>query len=276
MQNNKMRGVLAEFLGRMPRLFRWHWLVLMALICSAGAQADEIPSRVAVQAYVKAEGDRLNLLMRVPMDALLEAQFPLRGEIGYVIFSQARGAMEDAAYNQLLQSIQMFEGDRLLENPRLDAVRISLPSNRNFVDYPTAMQAVQSAPLDDSVDLYYRQGFLDVLASYPIESEDSRFSIDARLGGLGLETTTVLRYVLDDGAERSFSYIGNPGRVYLDPRWYQATFNFIALGFDHILEGTDHLLFLFFGHRFPLSAFLNWNRGYLCGYRFRFRFFYIF
>ncbi|HBN14461.1 MAG TPA: hypothetical protein DD407_05425, partial [Pseudohongiella sp.] len=69
----------------MPRLFRWHWLVLMALICSAGAQADEIPSRVAVQAYVKAEGDRLNLLMRVPMDALLEAQFPLRGEIGYVI-----------------------------------------------------------------------------------------------------------------------------------------------------------------------------------------------
>ncbi|HBX37834.1 MAG TPA: hypothetical protein DEG76_11320 [Pseudohongiella sp.] len=245
MQNNKMRGVLAEFLQGMPRLFRWHWLVLIALICSAGARADEIPSRVAVQAYVKAEGDRLNLLMRVPMDALLESQFPLRGEIGYVIFSQARGAMEDAAYNQLLQSIQMFEGDRLLESPRLDAVRISLPSNRNFVDYPTAMQAVQSAPLDDSVDLYYRQGFLDVLASYPIESEDSRFSIDARLGGLGLETTTVLRYVLDDGAERSFSYIGNPGRVYLDPRWYQATFNFIALGFDHILEGTDHLLFLF-------------------------------
>jgi hypothetical protein len=31
----------------------------------------------------------------------------------------------------------------------------------------------------------------------------------------------------------------------MDPRWHQAVFNFIVLGFDHILEGADHLLFLF-------------------------------
>lgn len=221
-------------------------LVMLAGVTGAGqSMADEIPSRVAVQAFVKAEDGRLNLLMRVPMDALLEAQFPLRGEIGYVIFSQARSPMEDAAQNQILQAIQVFEDDRILERPRLDAVRIVLPSDRSFVDYQSALTSVHSAPLDDSVNMYYRQGFLDVLASYPIESEQARFSVDARLGGLGLETTTVLRYILDDGSERSFSYIGNPGRVYLDPRWYQAVFNFVALGFDHILEGTDHLLFLF-------------------------------
>ncbi len=230
---------------------KWPSFMLCLLVMLAGAAgagqslADEIPSRVAVQAFVKAEDGRLNLLMRVPMDALLEAQFPLRGEIGYVIFSEARSAMEDAAQNQILQAIQVFEDDRLLERPRLDAVRIVLPSDRSFVDYQSALTSVHGAPLDDSVDMYYRQGFLDVLASYQIGSEQSRFSVDARLGGLGLETTTVLRYILDDGSERSFSYIGNPGRVYLDPRWYQAVFNFVVLGFDHILEGTDHLLFLF-------------------------------
>ena len=31
----------------------------------------------------------------------------------------------------------------------------------------------------------------------------------------------------------------------LDPRWYQAALRFVELGFFHILDGTDHLLFLF-------------------------------
>lgn len=223
-------------------------LAALLMLVAAGmphALADEIPTRVAVQGFVKAEPDRLNVLLRIPMDSLGEAGLPLRGSVGYLIFSEAQDALKDAASDRILRSIQMFEGDHLLQNPRIDALRVSLPSNRSFVDYESALQSVRSAPLADEVELYYRQGFMDVLVSYPIDSAESRFSIDARLGGLGLETTTVLRYILDDGSERTFSYIGNPGRVYLDPSWYQAVFNFIALGFDHILEGADHLLFLF-------------------------------
>jgi hypothetical protein len=33
--------------------------------------------------------------------------------------------------------------------------------------------------------------------------------------------------------------------VRLDPRWHQAAFQFVKLGFTHILDGVDHLLFLF-------------------------------
>jgi hypothetical protein len=33
--------------------------------------------------------------------------------------------------------------------------------------------------------------------------------------------------------------------VRLDPRWHQAALQFVKLGFFHILDGTDHLLFLF-------------------------------
>ena len=51
--------------------------------------------------------------------------------------------------------------------------------------------------------------------------------------------------MLPEGGERVFNYLGNPGIVVLDPRWYQAAFRFVAMGFEHILEGTDHLLFLF-------------------------------
>jgi hypothetical protein len=43
---------------------------------------------------------------------------------------------------------------------------------------------------------------------------------------------------------RAFEYDGDPGLVRLDPRWYQAAGRFVDLGFHHILDGTDHLLFL--------------------------------
>jgi hypothetical protein len=33
--------------------------------------------------------------------------------------------------------------------------------------------------------------------------------------------------------------------VPVDPRWHQAALRFVDLGFRHILDGTDHLLFLF-------------------------------
>ena len=44
---------------------------------------------------------------------------------------------------------------------------------------------------------------------------------------------------------RAFEFVGDPGLVRLDPHWYQAALNFVKLGFFHILDGTDHLLFLF-------------------------------
>jgi hypothetical protein len=223
----------------------WMLCGLMVLAVNSRVLADEIPLRVAVQGFVQPQGSQLNVLLRVPMDALGEVSFPIRGGVGFLVFSESGAAMEEAANSHVLQSIQLFEGDRLLGQPRLAAVRIALPSDRSFVDYETALRNVQSPPLEDTTELYFRQGFLDVLASYPIESEMSRFSVDARFGGLGVETTTVLRYILADGSERTFSFIGNPGRVYMDPRWYQAVLNFVVLGFEHILEGADHLLFLF-------------------------------
>ena len=55
----------------------------------------------------------------------------------------------------------------------------------------------------------------------------------------------MLRFLVPNGAERVFNYLGNPGVVELDPRWHQAALRFVTMGFEHILEGIDHLLFLF-------------------------------
>ena len=67
-----------------------------------------------------------------------------------------------------------------------------------------------------------------------------------RFEQFGLRVVTVLRFLPPDGAIRAFEYEGgDPGIVRLDPEWYQAAWTFVKMGFRHILDGADHLLFLF-------------------------------
>ncbi|MCE2559445.1 MAG: HupE/UreJ family protein [Acidobacteria bacterium] len=74
--------------------------------------------------------------------------------------------------------------------------------------------------------------------------ERPRFSIDPRFGRLGLRVLTVLRFESADGDSRVLQLAAEPGRVRLDPNWAQAGLHFVAMGFEHILGGLDHLLFL--------------------------------
>ena len=54
----------------------------------------------------------------------------------------------------------------------------------------------------------------------------------------------MLRFHPAGRSERVFELSGDPGLVRLDPRWHHAFFRFVQLGFVHILDGVDHLLFV--------------------------------
>ena len=230
-------------LGR-GRNFTWFWLVLGLFLLPSLTPAHDIPSRVTVHAFVKPEGNQLTALLRIPMEAFSEISFPLRGP-GYLQFSEAEFSLNDAARIYITESMHFFENGEELTEKELVATRVSLPSNRSFTSFEEALDNVLSPPLDDSVDLFWRQGELDVLVRYPIASEQSDFSVNPELGTLSNQTTTVLRFLVPGGAERVFNYLGNPGLVILDPRWHQAALRFVDMGFNHILDGLDHLLFLF-------------------------------
>lgn len=217
---------------------------MIALALPSMVQAHDIPSRVTVYAFVKPEGNQLTALIRVPMEALGEVSFPLRGP-GYLQISESASALDDAARIYITNSLNFYENGVELTENNLRQTRVSLPSNRSFIDFETAMANIQGPPLDDETDLFWRQGVLDVWVTFPIESEDSDFAVNPELGTLADQTTTVLRFIVPSGAERVFNYLGNPGMVELDPRWHQAALRFITMGFEHILEGIDHLLFLF-------------------------------
>jgi hypothetical protein len=208
------------------------------------ARAHDIPNDVTVQMFVKPQGGHVFLLVRVPLKAMRDIRFPQRGP-GYLDLERAGALLPGAAKLWIAGFFEMYEGDTLLSNPQVVATRISLPSDFSFSSYESALAHVTGPALRDTTDVYWDQTLLDVLFDTSIQSDRSRFSIQPRFGRLGLRVTTVLRFVPTGGEVRAFEFDGDPGLVRLDPQWYQAALNFVHRGFLHILDGTDHLLFLF-------------------------------
>jgi len=218
-------------------------LLSVALWPADPALAHEIPTNVVVQTIVKPQGDHLDLLVRLPLEAMRDVNFPQTAN-GYLVVSEADEFLREAATVWIAQEIAVYEGDELLDTWRIEAARLALPSDPGFGSYDSAMLTVRSPPLDDSEDLRREQALLDVLIRYPTRSAASAYSLVPRFAKLGVRTTTVVRYLHVDGTERLFQFAGDPGVLNLDPRWHQAFFRFVGSGITHILDGVDHLLFV--------------------------------
>jgi hypothetical protein len=209
-------------------------------------EAHEIPPTVVVQAFVKPERDTLRMLIRVPLAAMRDMDIPLHGATGYVNLTDFRvdSLLLGAAKIWIADYIKLREGNTDLGPPRIAAYRIALPADRSFETYAGALAGLAGPRFPADTALLFQQALFDVQLEYPIASDQSDFSINPALGQLGLRTTTVLRFLPPGGADRVFQYGGNPGLVRLDPRWHQAVLRFVALGFHHILDGIDHILFV--------------------------------
>src|SRR5216684_8538613 len=215
----------------------------LACAVALSAAAHDIPADVKINAFVKAAGKQLELLMRVPLAAMIEADIPTSGP-GYLDLSGAGEALHNAAELHLIDNITVYENGAPLPPPRILYARVSLASDRSFTSYERARAHVESPPLSNDLELYWDQQLLDVLLEYPIQSDHSEFAIRLRVDRLGQKVSTALRFLPPGGATRAFELQGDPGLVLLDPRWHQAALSFVASGFWHILDGTDHLLFL--------------------------------
>ncbi|MES2561155.1 MAG: HupE/UreJ family protein [Pseudomonadota bacterium] len=225
------------------RAFVFALICCAVAVCLSSAQAHDIPADIAVQAYIKPAGERLRLLVRVPLKAMRDVDYPRR-DAGLIDLARVTPALHEAAALWIADNVRVYENDQLLAAPHVRRARISLAADKAFAAYESALAHVQGARLPAHIDIYWEQALLDVLIEYPMGSEHSEFSIHPRLERLGLRTTTVLRFVAPNGVVRVFEYHGDAGRVRLDPRWHHAALRFVQSGFTHILTGADHLLFL--------------------------------
>ena len=223
-------------------------LVALVLVFLTGAipsasVAHDIASDVTIQAFVKPEGQRLLFLVRVPLEAMQDYEFPQVGR-GYIDIEAADSMLRDAAIWWIANAVDLYEDGTLLAEGQIAAVHVSLPSDRSFRTYEEAFANVTGPPLPGRPQLPWQQALLDVLFEYQIENDAARYSIDPKFARLGIRTTTVLRFNTPGEPERAYQFNGDPGLVHLDPSFSQAVFRFVELGFFHILDGLDHLLFL--------------------------------
>jgi hypothetical protein len=221
-------------------------LVAAALLCCVAAPAaHDVPSDVRIQIFLRPEGQRLRLLVRVPLASMNDIPWPTSGVFLNLSDPEMPIALKDGAKDWIADRVTIYEEDVRLATPRLAAVRISLPSDISFDSYERALQSLLGPALASETQLVKSQAMVDALLEYPIGSAQSRFSIDPHYRLLGLKALTILRFVTPEGGERALEFHDDPGLVQLDPSWFQAVRLFVAEGVRHILSGTDHLLFLF-------------------------------
>jgi hypothetical protein len=171
-----------------------------------------------------------------------DIEFPTQGP-GYLDLAVSDDELADAAEIMLADNIQIYANGRALARPNLVAARASIPSDRSFTSYRTAIEHVRGPPLSASIELIWQQALLDALFTIPVPPQDTRFSIDTNFERLGLNVATTILFIASDGRERIFQ-LHKPETLQLDPRWHQAALRFVRMGFAHILDGRDHLLFL--------------------------------
>jgi len=210
----------------------------------SAAIAHDIPNDATVQVYVKPTGDRLNLLVRAPLKTMRDVDFPETAR-GYLDLTQVDPLLREAAALWIGDAFELYEGNTRLPKPTIVEARVSLPSDKSFISYEKAQAHLMGPKLAANADVYWEQVLLDVWFEYPIQSDHSNFSIHPGIENLALRVVTALQFLPPSGVDRAFEFVGDPGLVRLDPRWYQAALRFVDLGFFHILDGTDHLLFLF-------------------------------
>ena len=158
------------------------------------AAAHDIPADLTIQAFVKPQGQQLHLLVRAPLKAMADVEFPRRGP-GYLDLARIDKSLRDAATIWISRQIEVYEGDDQLSEPQIVEARVSLPSDKSFASYEEAVAHLTDQRLTNDTDLVWDQALIDVLFDYPIRSDQSAFSIRSGLARLGLRVVTVLRFL---------------------------------------------------------------------------------
>jgi hypothetical protein len=223
-------------------------VAVAALVFLAGAAyGHDIPADVTVQALVKPEGQRLRVLIRAPLRAMRDMDYPKPRDTtntDLLDLARADATLRDAATLWVSDYLDLYENGDVLPAPRVVSVRAALQSDKSFASYDEAIAHLTGPGLPIQTEFFWSQGLLDVLFEYPIRSDQSRFSVQPRLARLGIRTLTVLRYLPPGGGVRAFEFLGDPGLVQLDPLTRETAARFVRLGIGRVIDGPDYLLFL--------------------------------
>jgi hypothetical protein len=139
------------------------------------AQAHVIPNDATFQVFIKPEGERLRMLVRVPLEAMVDLNYPTRGALDeYLDLDRADFVLRELTSLWVADNIEAYEENRRLAYPQIVEVRAALAFDGSFASYEQALAHLRGPRLTNDVDFVWNQGWLDAMLEYTIESPASR------------------------------------------------------------------------------------------------------
>lgn len=218
-------------------------LLLFAAIVHAATRP--IPEVVNVKVFANVEKSGLDLLVRVPLAAVKDIQFPVRGEAGYLDLEALPSILPGAADQWIAAGFEVFDHGELVSRPEVDQPRISLISDQSFDSYQSALEHLAAPPVAASENVFLDQVWFDMRLRYRLDSNQPAVAIDPKVAGWAVRVSTDLKILDSEGQARTLLFEGNPGMIYLAPAWTDAGRQFLDRGSRFVRRAAPLLLFLF-------------------------------
>jgi hypothetical protein len=220
---------------------------VLLLLAPALAFAHDVPDEARIQAFVKPEGQRLRIFVRVPLDSMIDILFPTQEGVPFLDLERSEQYAANAAQTWVADLLKIYEGDHLLLKPQIVATRLSRKSDPAIASYypnfKAAEAAVSGPGLAGNPLLVQGRVAVDVLLETPIESEKSEFRLHPQFGRLGVRVFSTLTFLPPGGGARKFEYEGDPEDFWMNPSVVQSVRRFAATGGRTALTWFDLLLF---------------------------------
>jgi len=204
-------------------------IAMLVLPSIAWPNGSDLPPEIVVQGFVKQEGDRIHVVVRLPLVLLATFGFPKRGP-GYLDLARMEPNLRQAAA-ATGQQIEIEDTGKPL-TPTIVGARVSPLSDRSFQAYESAIAHMVAPPLAVDTDLFWNQGFFDAELVYKTQSTTPLLSLRVNIAPeMGARLKFRVQYLPAAGTPKQYQLTGATGWVPLDPRWYDAATTFARGGF---------------------------------------------
>lgn len=180
----------------------------------------------------------MRALVRIPLEAVRDVDFPsIQG--GYLDVAALQPRLNGLAQLWVADKLKLLEDGVAADRARIVATQISMESDRSFAAFDAAARHMRDPLPANEEKLFWKQVFFDVELTIPLRRAGAELAVQPDFRDLGEKVQTVLHH-----EQRTFLLAGEQEAFPLEPTWGEAAWLFVKMGFLHILDGKDHLLFV--------------------------------
>ena len=143
-----------------------------------------------MKAFVRTDAGQLELLVRVPLAAVKDVQFPTRGR-DTLDLGALKSMLPGAAKYWIASGFEVLDHGTVLTGLQVTDTRISISSDQSFDSYQGALARFQSPDLPPDEDVFWQQVWFDIRFLYALRQVSRTFPLlpNCRATGCGSRPT---------------------------------------------------------------------------------------